>query len=107
VTVDGPILGFPEFNPSAILEVGDVSPRGIAFEFALVGGDADLRGSLLELDRIDAGMSRGIDESQSQVEVAVVIDPDFGHDVGGLVVAHGALGQTDDSFHRFSFQTSP
>src|SRR6184192_2033419 len=95
VFVDRPVLGSTELHPFAVLEIGHVPPRrgpnGVPFRRR----DADVGRSFLELHRITTRTRRRVDKLASDVEIAVVVDPDLRRDVRGLPVADEALADTD------------
>ena len=86
----GAVLVLAELHAVAVVDVGHPAPGGVALDVPLVARGADLRGALLELDRVAAGLGGGVDEREGVLEVAVVVDADLAGDVDGLAGAGGA-----------------
>ena len=57
-----------------------VAERALARLRQLLGGVHDVDGALLKLHGIASGRDRGFDQSPGQIEIAVVVDADFGDD---------------------------
>ena len=95
VLVDGAVAVLVELHAVAVVDVGHPAPRGVALDVPLVARGADLRGPLLELDGVAAGVGGGVDQGERVLQVAVVVDADLAGDVdgaagAGLAVAEGA-----------------
>src|SRR6185437_13019307 len=71
-----------EFDAVPVLEVGHLAPRRAAGDRLHVLGGGDRGSSLLELDRLGPGVSRDVDESLRDLDVAVVVEADLADDVG-------------------------
>ena len=73
-----------ELDVIAILEVGDVAPRGLAHDVALRLGHAEARGALLELDGATTGGRSHLDQALGDVDVTVVVDADLTDNKAGV-----------------------
>ena len=99
VLVDGSIVLQPKLDSIPVVQIGDVAPGGIPHLVLHFRGHAKLRSSLLKLHRIAATLNGDVNELPREIEVAVVVDPDLGNDVGGMPGAHGPSGQINGLTH--------
>lgn len=89
VLVDLAVLVLAELHAVAVVDVGHPAPGGVALDVPLVARGADLRGALLELDGVAAGLGGGVDELERVLQLAVVVDADLADDVDGPARAGG------------------
>ena len=104
VAGDALVLGAAELDPLSVVEVGDVSPWGVPHAVPLVRRDRRLGVPLLELHGVAPGLRGGIDELFGQGHVAVVVDADLGHDVGGVALPHRPVPDPNLARHPSSFR---
>src|SRR2546423_10164187 len=108
--IDGSVLLGAELDPLAVLEVRHVAPGRVPDPLALRDRHTQLWRALLEFHRIAAGPRGCVEELVRDVEIAVVVDPDLGRDVGGLPVTDDAITDADGPSHASSVRvrrTSP
>ncbi|MPM90309.1 hypothetical protein SDC9_137430 [bioreactor metagenome] len=100
VTIDLFVLGFAEFGLVTIFQIGDVAPGSLAHLIALLRGNAQFRGTLLELDSIHASVLGRQDQFLGQVQIAIVINAGFGHNISRVAIPQPVITNLYFSFHK-------
>ncbi len=86
------VLCLTELDAMLVVQVGHLAPRASAGSCRCWSiGVADLRGALLELDGIAAGVGRHVDQCLGDGDVAVVVDADLADHVDRVPVADRAV----------------
>ncbi len=97
VLVDLAVLVLTELHAVAVVDVGHPAPGGVALDVPLVTRGADLRGALLELDRVAAGLGGHVDQLERVLQLTVVVDADLAADVDGTAGADLARTERTDA----------
>ena len=104
MAVDLAILLFIEFNLVAIIQISNITPGSLAHLFLLVKRRAYIRRTLLELHRIRAGVSGGINNFFCSIQITVVINTDLCDDISGVPITHHSISKFNFTSHfQFSF----
>jgi hypothetical protein len=95
-----------KFDLVTVIQVGDVPPGRFAHLAALLGGHAQFRSALLELDRVHAGMPGGIHQLPGNLDVTIMIDANFRNYIGRISIADPTISDFDCFCHSFAPQQS-
>jgi hypothetical protein len=93
VRVDGRVRLGVELHPVPVVDVPHPAPRRVPLDVPLVARCTDLRGALLELDRVAACVRGLVDQSQRVGQLAVVVDADLPRDVDRVPAAHDTVAE--------------
>src|SRR5687767_7375935 len=94
VLVDGRILLDAELHSVPVVDVAHPAPWSIALDVPLITRRADFRRSLLELDRVAAGVGCLVDQGDGIGQVAVVVDADLTSDIDRIAGANHTVAQS-------------
>src|SRR3990170_6431792 len=98
--IDLSVVRLPQLHPVTVFQVGDIAPRGLAHLVALIGRDAKLGRTLLQLHRVDSCVQGSVDQAPGDPQVPIVIDPDLGHDERGVPVSDNTIPDPNGSSHE-------
>ena len=91
--VDGRVLLDAELHPVPVVDIAHPAPWRVALDVPLIARRAYFRRSLLELDRVAAGVGRLVDQGDGIGQVAVVVDADLPSDVDRVAGANHAVAE--------------
>ena len=89
IVADLDVLLTAELHAITVIEVGHGAPRRLARGVLHVFGRGYRGGALLELDCLSPGICRDVDELLRDLDVTVVVEPDFGDDVDRVTRSYG------------------